>query len=67
MAPKVLSYIFGGRIRGANIARSEKFQTGTVPLSSVKADIDFASVATLTRSGYVEYKSLDLPITYVST
>lgn len=53
---KGVKLYFGGRIRGANIARSEKFQTGTVPLSSVKADIDFASVAALTRSGYVGIK-----------
>lgn len=46
----------GGRIRGANIARREKYQIGKVPLSSVKADIDYASSPALTRNGYVGIK-----------
>jgi len=46
----------GGRIRGANIARREKYQIGKVPLSSVKADIDYASSPSLTRNGYVGVK-----------
>lgn len=48
--------ILGGRIRGANIARREKYQLGTVPLSSVKADIDYANSPSLTRYGYVGIK-----------
>jgi small subunit ribosomal protein S3 len=31
-----------GRIKGAEIARTEKFQFGTVPLSTLRADIDYA-------------------------
>lgn len=31
-----------GRIKGAEIARTEKFQWGTVPLQTLRADIDFA-------------------------
>ena len=46
----------GGRIRGANIARREKYQIGKVPLSSVKADIDYANSPALTRNGYVGIK-----------
>ncbi len=46
----------GGRIRGVNIARREKYQIGTVPLSSVRADIDYASSPALTRNGYVGIK-----------
>ncbi len=46
----------GGRIRGANIARHEKYQIGKVPLSSVKADIDYAQSPSLTRNGYVGIK-----------
>jgi len=48
--------VLGGRIRGANIARVEKYQIGKVPLSSVKADIDYASSPSLTRNGYVGIK-----------
>jgi len=47
---------FGGRIRGANIARHEKFQTGKVPLSSIREDIDYAQAPALTRNGYVGIK-----------
>jgi len=31
-----------GRIKGAEIARREKFQWGTVPLQTLRADIDYA-------------------------
>lgn len=31
-----------GRIKGAEIARTEKFQWGTVPLQTLRADIDYA-------------------------
>jgi small subunit ribosomal protein S3 len=48
--------VLAGRIRGANIARVEKYQVGKVPLSSVKADIDYASSPSLTRNGYVGIK-----------
>ncbi len=45
-----------GRIGGAEIARREKYQSGTVPLSTIREDIDFASVPALTKSGYVGIK-----------
>lgn len=53
---KGVKIMFSGRIRGANIARVEKFQTGTVPLSSIKENIDYATVPALTRNGYVGIK-----------
>jgi small subunit ribosomal protein S3 len=31
-----------GRIKGVEIARTEKFQWGTVPLQTLRADIDYA-------------------------
>ncbi|MFW5702866.1 MAG: 30S ribosomal protein S3 [Candidatus Dojkabacteria bacterium] len=34
-----------GRIKGAEIARTEKFQWGTVPLQTLRADIDYAHLA----------------------
>lgn len=46
----------GGRINGAEIARIEKEQAGVVPLSSVKEKIDFATVPSYTRSGYIGVK-----------
>lgn len=33
-----------GRIKGAEIARTEKFQFGTVPLQTLKANIDYAYI-----------------------
>lgn len=53
---KGVKVVYGGRIRGASIARTEKFQQGMVPLSSIKEDIDFAHKPALTRNGYVGIK-----------
>ncbi len=46
----------GGRINGAEIARVQHDQRGVLPLSTIREDIDFASVPALTRSGYVGVK-----------
>ncbi|MBM3209068.1 30S ribosomal protein S3 [Candidatus Shapirobacteria bacterium] len=46
----------GGRIGGIEISRREKFFKGTIPLSTLRAKIDYASVPALTRSGYVGVK-----------
>lgn len=45
-----------GRIAGAEIARHEKFGVGTVPLSTIRENIDFAAVPSLTKSGYIGVK-----------
>jgi small subunit ribosomal protein S3 len=45
-----------GRIGGAEISRSEKYSTGSIPTQTLRSDIDFAKVAALTRSGYVGIK-----------
>jgi len=45
-----------GRIAGAEISRREKYQTGTIPLQTLRADIDYASVPSLTKSGYIGVK-----------
>ncbi len=45
-----------GRINGAEIARTEKFQAGTIPLSTIREDVDFAVVPALTKSGYIGVK-----------
>lgn len=46
----------GGRIAGASIARREKYFQGTVPLSTIRENIDFAKDQALTKSGYVGVK-----------
>lgn len=48
--------ILAGRIAGAEIARREKYQSGTVPLSTIREEVDFAAVPALTKSGYVGIK-----------
>lgn len=45
-----------GRIGGAEISRTEKYSQGTVPLSTLREDIKFAKVPSLTKSGYVGVK-----------
>lgn len=41
---KGVKILISGRIGGAEIARREKASSGTIPLSSLRADIDFARV-----------------------
>lgn len=45
-----------GRIAGAEIARREKYSAGTVPLSTIREQVDFAAVPSLTKSGYIGVK-----------
>lgn len=45
-----------GRIGGAEIARREWKQMGTMPLHTLRADIDFAALPALTKSGCVGVK-----------
>ncbi len=53
---KGIKVILSGRINGAEISRREKFHQGQVPLSTIKARIDYAEVPCLTRSGYIGVK-----------
>lgn len=53
---KGIKVILSGRINGAEISRREKFHQGQVPLSTIKANIDYAEVPCLTRSGYIGVK-----------
>jgi len=46
----------GGRIAGAEISRREKYFLGTVPVSTIREDVEFARVPALTKSGYVGVK-----------
>lgn len=45
-----------GRIGGAEIARREWKFTGSVPLHTLRADIDYCSYPALTKSGYIGVK-----------
>jgi small subunit ribosomal protein S3 len=53
---KGVRILLAGRVGGAEIARREKIQVGTVPLSTIRANINYASVPCLTKKGYVGVK-----------
>ncbi len=53
---KGIKVLLSGRINGAEIARREPYHIGSVPLQTLRADVDYAHVPALTRSGYVGVK-----------
>ncbi|KKP59804.1 MAG: 30S ribosomal protein S3 [Candidatus Gottesmanbacteria bacterium GW2011_GWA1_34_13] len=53
---KGVRILLAGRIAGAEISRREKFQKGTVPLSTIREDVDYAEIPSLTKSGYIGVK-----------
>lgn len=53
---KGIKIALSGRINGADIARRDRFSRGKVPLSTIRANIDFASVPALTKLGYIGVK-----------
>lgn len=53
---KGVRIVLSGRIGGAEIGRREKIQKGTVPLSTIREDISFASYPALTKKGYIGVK-----------
>ncbi len=53
---KGIKIVLAGRIGGADISRKETYKTGTIPLSTLRENIDFAAYPSLTRSGYVGVK-----------
>ncbi|MBI2008339.1 30S ribosomal protein S3 [Candidatus Amesbacteria bacterium] len=48
--------LLAGRINGAEISRKDPYHVGSLPLQTLRADIDYAQVPALTRSGYVGVK-----------
>lgn len=48
--------LLSGRIGGADIARVEKFQNGSVPAQTLRKNIDYAQVPALLKKGYVGVK-----------
>jgi small subunit ribosomal protein S3 len=45
-----------GRLGGADIARSEGYSEGIVPLQTLRSDIDYASVTAMTTYGILGVK-----------
>lgn len=53
---KGVRVVLSGRIGGAEIARRERKAAGTMPLHTIRQDIDFAAIPAMTKSGYVGVK-----------
>lgn len=53
---KGVKVVLSGRIGGAEIARREWKALGSIPLHTLRANIDFAIYPALTKSGYVGVK-----------
>lgn len=53
---KGVKIVLAGRIAGAEISRKERYFRGTIPLSTIKEDIDYAEIPALTKSGYIGVK-----------
>ncbi len=53
---KGVRIVLSGRVGGADIGRTEKIQKGTVPLSTIREHVSFASVPALTKKGYIGVK-----------
>jgi len=53
---KGVRIVLSGRIAGSEIGRREKIQVGTVPLSTIREYIDYASYPSLTKKGYIGVK-----------
>jgi len=53
---KGVKIILSGRIAGAEISRREKYFLGSIPQQTIRADIDYAEMPALTRSGYIGVK-----------
>tara|TARA_B110001450_G_scaffold231098_1_gene232743 strand:+ start:273 stop:938 length:666 start_codon:yes stop_codon:yes gene_type:complete len=56
LGAKGIKIVCGGRLGGAEIARTEKFSDGSVPLHTLRADIDYATARALTTYGIIGIK-----------
>lgn len=56
LGAKGIKIICKGRLGGADIARSEKIGLGSVPLSSLRADIDYAQATAFLTKGTIGIK-----------
>lgn len=53
---KGVKIVLTGRIGGSEIARREKIRVGTVPVSTIRANIGYAQYPCLTKKGYIGVK-----------
>jgi len=53
---KGIKIVLSGRLNGAEIARTEKMHVGTVPLITLRSDVEFCSTAAQTLQGKIGVK-----------
>lgn len=53
---KGVKLMLKGRIAGSEIARVEKIHLGTVPLSTIRENVQYSSLPSLTKKGYIGVK-----------
>jgi len=56
MGAEGIKIYVGGRLNGAEIARSEQFKEGRIPLQTLRSNIDFASLPAATIYGKIGVK-----------
>ncbi len=56
LGAKGIKVMVGGRIGGAEIARSESYHEGTIPLQTIRADIDYGFAEASTTYGRIGVK-----------
>ena len=56
MGAKGIKVMCGGRLGGAEIARSECYHEGTIPLQTLRADIDYGFAEAATTYGHIGVK-----------
>lgn len=56
MGAEGIKVLVSGRLNGAEMARSEMYKDGRTPLHTLRADIDYAMVEALTKTGLVGVK-----------
>ena len=57
MGAKGIKISIGGRLNGADIARSESYHEGTIPLQTLRADIDYGFAEAKTTYGIIGVKT----------
>ena len=56
LGAKGIKIMCSGRLNGAEIARSEQYHDGTIPLQTIRADIDYGFAEAATTYGRIGVK-----------
>jgi small subunit ribosomal protein S3 len=60
MGAKGIKILCSGRLGGAEIARKESYREGSIPLHTLRADIDYGTAEARTTYGRIGIKGMDL-------